>query len=73
MLPYKKVANCPVCPEGQNWLGYIVKGEVCSFLCDDCQFIYSWDTKGKLMKPVKYKSKKVWKGYCGPSGCICRD
>jgi transposase-like protein len=73
MVPLHKLANCPVCPTGDNWLGYIVKGEVCSYLCNDCQFIYSWDTKGKLMKPVKYKPTKSWKGYCGPAGCVCRD
>lgn len=67
MIQYKKVANCPVCPPASNWLGYIVKGEVCSYLCDDCQFIYTWDTKGKLMKPVKYKAAKDTR--CGCGGC----
>lgn len=66
MISYNKIANCPVCPPGENWLGYIVKGEVCSYLCDDCQFTYTWDTKGKLLKPVKYKDPK--KSRCG---CYC--
>ncbi len=72
MLSYKKVAYCPVCPSGENFLGYIVKNEVSSYLCDDCQFIFTWDTKGKLLAPQKYKSKKTMKGrFCGPDGCIC--
>lgn len=67
MRPLSKVAKCPVCPDGDNWLGYIVNGEVCSFLCDDCQYIYTWDNKGKLLKPLKYKKPKDTR--CGCGGC----
>lgn len=67
MLSHNKAAKCPVCPEGSNWLGYIVKGEVSAYLCDDCQFIYTWDTKGKMMRPVKYKAVKNTR--CGCGGC----
>lgn len=67
MIHTKKLANCPVCPKGENWLGYIVKGEVCSYLCNDCQFIYTWDAKGKLKAPIKYKPAKDTR--CGCGGC----
>lgn len=71
MLSYKKVAHCPVCPNGENFLGYIVRGEVCTYLCDDCQFLYTWDSKGKLLAPVKYKQNKRATKYCDSNGCYC--
>lgn len=71
MLAYKKVALCPVCPSPDNWLGYIVKGELCTYLCNDCQFLYTWDAKGKLLSPSKYKPTKVRGPYCNSQGCHC--
>lgn len=55
------------CPVGGENLGYLTKGEVCSYTCNDCGFIYTWDTKGKLKPPVKLKPPpKVCKcGNCG--------
>lgn len=67
-MQYRKSVECPVC---KDYLGYLVNGEVCSFVCKDCQFIYSWDRKGYLLPPVKLESKKPKKCTCG--GCQVRD
>lgn len=71
MLP-KKTAYCPVCPKNEGQLGYFSPGMPHSFVCRDCQFIYAWDSKGKLLPPVKYvhprKSKK-----CTCANCKSRD
>lgn len=71
MLP-KKTAYCPVCPKSEGQLGYYTPGMACSFVCRDCQFVYSWDSKGKIQPPIKYvhpkKSKK-----CGCPSCQARD
>ncbi len=56
----KKEAICPV---GKEPLGWITKGEVNSFVCKDCGFIYTWDRVGKLRAPVKLKRT--------PQGCHC--
>lgn len=68
---HRKSALCPVCPEGDNYLGFLVKDDVCSFVCKDCQFIYTWDRKGILLPPVKLDSKKPKKCSCG--GCQMRE
>jgi len=59
----KKTAVCPVC--GTD-LGYLTKGEVCSFVCKECQWIYSWNGAGVLGKPVKLEYKKS-------NPCDCAD
>jgi hypothetical protein len=46
------------CPVGQERLGILRKGEVCSYVCKDCEFIYTWDATGKLLAPVKLKNRK---------------
>lgn len=55
------------CPVGNERLGLIVKGEVCSFVCKDCEFIYTWDKQGKLLVPVKLKPHKDTR--CGCNSC----
>ncbi len=64
----KTIAFCPVC---DSTLGYLTKGQVCSFVCQDCQFIYSWDTKGKLGAPIKMNPKKA--PVCGCASCEGRN
>lgn len=67
MFP-KPTVVCPVCDEK---LGYLVKGEVCSFVCRECQWIFTWDGKGKLGKPIQVNGKKPQ--VCGCGGCQARD
>lgn len=61
----KNTAVCPVCKDP---LGSIVKKEKCSFVCHDCNFVYTWDEKGKLLPPEKFIEKKEPKG-CGCATC----
>jgi hypothetical protein len=63
----KNTAVCPVC---QDPLGSIVKKEVCSYVCHDCNFVYTWNEKGKLLPPEKFVEKKLSKK-C--TCCNCRD
>lgn len=54
------------CPVGNHVeFGYLVKGEVCTFICRECEWIFSWDVKGKLMKPVKLDLRKRETCDCG--------
>lgn len=71
MLP-KKIEYCPVCPKTEGKLGYYTPGMAHSFVCTDCQFIYSWDSNGKLLPPVKYAHPKKSKR-CGCASCQTRD
>lgn len=59
---------CPVC---DTTLGYLVKNEVCSFVCRECQWIFSWDRAGKLQKPVKVNGPK--KVGCDCGSCQYRE
>lgn len=59
---YNKAAYCPV---GEERLGLIVKGEVNSYLCEDCGFIYTWNIDGVLLAPVKVLPPKDNKCDCG--------
>jgi len=61
MFPHRTV----YCPVGNERLGLLVYGEVCSYACQDCGWIYSWDNKGKLLKPVKLEKNKDNKCDCG--------
>ena len=65
----RKTARCPVCTET---FGSIVPGEVCSFVCHECKFIFTWDSKGVLLSPVKWEEKKPHKG-CGCYTCQDRE
>lgn len=71
MLP-KKMAYCPVCPKAEGQLGPYTPGMAHSFVCTDCQFIYSWDSRGKAQPPIKYTHPKKTKK-CTCSGCQARD
>jgi transposase-like protein len=64
----RKTLNCPVC---KDYLGYLVAAEVCSFVCRECRFIFSWDRNGVLMPPVRLDEKKPKICTCG--GCQMRD
>lgn len=66
----KPTAKCPVC---DNVLGSITKSEVNSFVCRECKWIFTWNSKGKLSgTPVKVEERKeVQKCDCG--GCQFRD
>ena len=66
MLP--KAANCPVC---DAQLGYATKGEVCMFVCKECQWIFTWNAKGKLLPPVRANMKMPETCDCG--SCQYRD
>jgi len=57
----RKTIRCPVCAET---FGVLVPGEVCSFVCHECKFIFSWDAKGKSLPPVKWNERKA-------QGCGC--
>lgn len=74
MIASRKPVFCPVGDHVQ--LGYLVKGEVCSYVCRECSFMFTWNRDGKLMPPLKVdldsKTKKA-RRYCGPDGCVCRD
>lgn len=60
------------CPVGNHIeLGYLVKGEVCSFVCRECGWIFTWDKKGKLLPPVKLDLRK--RETCACLGCQARD
>lgn len=64
----KPIAHCPV---GDEILGYLVKGEVCSFICRDCRFIFTWGRNGVLKPPIKLEEKKINK--CGCVTCKSRN
>lgn len=64
-----KVAHCPVGKHTE--LGFLVRGEVCSFVCRECMFIFTWDEKSKLRPPVKLDLRK--KETCDCGGCQTRD
>lgn len=64
----KTLVLCPVC---DTTLGYAVRNEVCSFVCRECQWIFTWDRKGKLGKPIKLNFKKPDTCDCG--SCRWRD
>lgn len=53
------------CPVGGNVLGFRNKKELSTFLCNDCGFLYTWNSKGLLLPPVKYEKKKA------PEKCGC--
>lgn len=61
MFP-KPILSCPVC---ETTLGYFTKGAVSSFACTECQWIFTWDKKGKLQPPTKIIPLKK------PAGCDC--
>lgn len=63
-----KMLKCPVCA---TIFGRLTPDEVCSFVCRECEWIYSWDRKGKLMPPVKLDNKKSKSCEC--QGCKARD
>jgi len=71
MFP-KKIQYCPVCPKSEGQLGYYTPGMARSFVCKDCQFVYSWDREGKMLPPVKYVPPKRGKK-CGCPSCRVRD
>lgn len=60
------------CPVGEHTkLGEIVKGQVCSFACTECRWVFTWDAEGKLLapQPLDRPTKKIC--HCG--GCQYRD
>ncbi len=61
----KVVLKCPV---GGEPIGYTMKGEAASLVCHDCMFTFTWNEKGKLMKPKKYVKPKQPE-LCGCGGC----
>lgn len=65
---YRKSVQCPVC---QEYLGYLVKDEVCSFVCKECQWIFTWNRRGEMTPPIKVETRKSKKCTCG--GCQMRD
>lgn len=64
----RPTASCPVCKEN---LGYLIPRQICSFLCSECQFIFTWNGKGKLLPPVKVNRNGPKK--CGCGSCELRD
>lgn len=68
MFP-KPILSCPVC---EATLGYFTKGAVSSFACTECQWIFTWDKKGKLQAPTKIIPLKKVKG-CDCGSCEFRE
>lgn len=67
--PDTEVAQCPVC---RGILGKRDKTVIFKAHCPECRATFWW--KSWADKPsVVLDSYKPNKGYCGPSGCICRD
>lgn len=64
----KPTLFCPVC---DGCLGYLTKGEVCSFLCKECRWIFTWGRDGKLKPPIKFDEKPSKVCDCG--GCQDRE
>lgn len=64
----KQTVFCPVCTVS---LGYLTKDEVCSFVCNECKWIFTWDRKGKLGPPLQVNKKK--RNFCGCAGCQARE
>lgn len=60
------------CPVGGNLLGYRSKKEISTFLCKDCGFLYTWNTKGVLLPPVKYTLEHTI-DKCDCNGCQFRE
>lgn len=58
-----KKAVCPVCPDKE--LGTLSKTYQTKLICKECQFVYTWDEKGILLKPIKLDTT------CKSSGCNC--
>lgn len=67
MFP-KQTVYCPVC---NDTLGYLTKGEVCSYVCTECQWIFTWNRQGKMTAPIKVDRKK--KDTCDCGSCQYRD
>lgn len=64
-----EVAQCPVC---RGILGTRDKTAIYKAHCVECRATFYW--KPWADKPsVIMDSYKPHKGYCGPSGCVCRD
>ncbi len=60
------------CPVGEHKkLGDIVKGQVSSFACIECGWLFTWDAEGNLLAPLPIK-KKENKG-CNCESCKYRD
>lgn len=67
------ISKMMFCPVGNHAeLGELVKGRVCSFVCKECMFVFTWDAKGKLCPPMKVDTKKK-KDICDCGGCQARD
>lgn len=64
---FKISAKCPVCIEH---IGFIERGEIASLTCKECQWIFTWDNKGKLLAPIKVHPIKDNK--CDCEGCHWR-
>lgn len=65
----RKTVRCPVCNEA---FGVLVPDEVCSYVCHECRFVFTWNEKGKPLPPEKWNEKKASKG-CGCVACQDRD
>lgn len=62
LIMLKPSLKCPVC---KDELGYLTRNEVCSFICRECQWIFTWGRDGHLRKPVKLSNKKPQTCDCG--------
>jgi hypothetical protein len=60
------------CPVGNNILGYRNKKENCTFLCNDCEFLYTWNKNGELLFPQKHIKGKI-QARCDCASCQYRD
>lgn len=68
MTIFKKEAYCPV--GNHIKLGELTKGEICSFVCKECRFMFSWDREGKLLPPIKIAPPPK---LCMCASCIDRN
>ena len=60
------------CPVGNHVkLGEIRKGEVNSFACMECRYLFTWDAEGNLLTPIPIDKKK--KKGCNCENCKYRD
>ncbi len=64
----KPTLFCPVC---DATLGYLTRNEVCSFVCHECKWIFTWGRDGKLKSPIKLIEDK--KSGCGCESCKFRE
>jgi transposase-like protein len=62
-------AYCPVC---NGEIGYRMKGIVSTFLCPECDFWFTWDHTGGLLKPRQHTILKESKA-CGCEACKARN